>query len=462
MADEPAHERPPDRPPRLLLLALVTLSLGCLAAWGTRDAYRLNGDEPHYLALMTAISEHRTLELTAVYENDFPRLDPHTVPGVHGQFSRHGIGLAVLLLGPFLVGGPAGVRVASTLVVVPFALLTWLFAGSFGMTRRRRMLATALASLTVPVVAGATQVYPDLPAGVAALAGLAWFERVRRPRTVWTDAAGALAVALLPWLHFKLSVPALVLTGAVVVRMRRQGERDRIGVVAGLVGVSLALQVAYNLYAFGNPAGPIVRSLSEVSRTSAMVLTGLILDQRHGLLLLQPVLWITILFLPLFVRRRPALASLSLLMTAMLLVPNAMHINWFGGYSFAGRFGWSALCTLVVPMTFALAELDRRSSRTLTVCGSALLGLQCVLLGRAMFAGVGQELYNAPATTPVERYPFLFGPIGRVLPALYRLDEAVHRPVNYLWAGLAAGLLVAGIRLAARAENVGRTSTDCR
>src|SRR5262249_35411095 len=81
---------------------------------------------------------------------------------------------------------------------------------------------------------------------------------------------------------------------------------------------------------------------------------GLHFDEAQGLFFQQPLFVVGLLGLgPLF-RRDWRLGVLLAAVYASIVVPNAMHINWYGGASFVGRFVWPAALLWVFPLAYAV------------------------------------------------------------------------------------------------------------
>lgn len=449
------------QPVALLVVLFVALSMGCLAAWGTRAVYPMTGDEPHYIAISRAIVDHHTLEMTKTYEEIFASgerappgtpLDPensHTYPGPHGRHSVHSPGLPLLMAVPYAIGGPPAVRLGIVLLTASVVIAAWFAAGRFVTSLQHRFLATLAMTSTLPFLAAAGQVYPDLTAGIIGLTGLLWYQRIRRSTPVALDVAVTLMLAFLPWLQIKYSLPMFVIVIAATVRLVRRSAFGRALLVLLVTVGSVGALVTYNYWAFRNISGPYASDALVVGQKPAMVFLALIFDQKQGILFQGPVFWIGLLYFPRFARRLPSLAIAVVLTAGAFLLPNALHVNWFGGWGLVGRFEWAAAAVLLIPTAFGLGELVRAGQRWFVGVVGLLTALQLVLVTRLMFSGAGLEWMNtAPAET--SQYPFLYGRIGRLLPALYDVPLSKGYWPNLAWFIVAALVVGWGVVLAVR------------
>ncbi len=167
------------------------------------------------------------------------------------------------------------------------------------------------------------------------------------------------------------------------------------------------------------------------------ILLGLHLDQGQGIFSQQPLLLLGLVGLGTLVRddRRGALA-LGLLYSS-LLVPNAAHPNWYGGWSFVGRFHWSSFLLWLFPLAHLVRGMV--ATKTLKICFITLcvmeILLQCVLLRDWLF--VPDFLYP---TNHKSFWSFAFG----YLP-YFRANERwwVHVP-NWIAISICCGLVYYG------------------
>ena len=230
----------------------------------------------------------------------------------------HEPGLPLLLALPFFVGGTLGARLALCLMagVLALCVYRWL---------RTRTSASTAAWLTagltvgVPVSFGASQIYPDLTAGVVATGLLLWLftepaGRADRPAAApW--ALFWIAAGLLPWLNAKFLASTIALAVAALVVL---GTRTRVHERRAALATSLLVFVGpitlglLHWWAFGTILG--LRGVAELTTSpgrAAMMMLGLHLDQSQGMFWQQPLLLVGVAALVPFARRHPAIALIS-------------------------------------------------------------------------------------------------------------------------------------------------------
>lgn len=448
----------------MLLVLPAVVYVTTVLAWDRGNSLRLTGDEPHYAIIADSIVRDVDLDVRNNYAVDAERrvifgpVDPHSSNASGGRYSDHGVGLPFLLAPAFAGWGPVGARafLAAVVGLYPFAL--------FAAARRRvgelGALAIALTlSLALPFAAGAGQIYPDLLTGLCVLTALLLLDREwRRPHPRATIGAPAVALAallaLLPWLHLKNQAPAgLILAVWMAVRLWPAGTpatRVRRLVPCLLPVASMVLLAWYHASAFGTWTGPFRAGAQDASaKQVAMVLLGLHFDQAQGMFMQQPLLWVGLAGLGAFAVRERLGALLVAAVYASMIVPNAMHMNMYGGWSFAGRFAWSSFPLWVFPITAAFAALGarRRFEQAALLASSAFWS---VWLASTWLAAPAATFY--PRTPlALDRYTFA-PPLRAVLPSFVDVGGFVSHPSNWAVVWLASMVCAFGVDRALRAE----------
>ncbi|WP_343576111.1 hypothetical protein [Pseudomonas sp.] len=448
----------------LCLVIYLAFCLACLAIWQHRGINRVTGDEPHYLVITESLIKYGSLEVTQAYREEFTErtiypsgLAPagstpdasntHGIQGPNGLFSVHNIGLPLLLALPYWLGGVLGSKLFLLLLSSWAVVLAWKLARHFGLDGGTSIMAVLTLTVAMPLVPASNQIYPDLLAGLICLSGLYWLATPLQPRRPLSTLGYALAIAFLPWLQIKFSAAALLLVAAATWISARQHRNIALTLLWPLLfGLSITLLASYNLQAFGKVSGPYQAGALELSPTAMMVLLGLLLDQNQGMLLQNPMLLLGVLYLVPLLRRHPLLTCTWAMVFLAMLVPNALHPNWYGGGSFSGRFGWSAALCLFLPTLAALEPLrtlvGRRQLAFLLICLALLQGYFFM-----KYAWFGASLYNRSSELWLSAYTVLYGRVQNWLPALYNLDWAVSFAPNYLFAGLLPALVGYGTYL---------------
>src|SRR6266542_470196 len=313
------------------------------------------GDEPHYLMVAESLLRDHDLSLEKDYAearylafHDFP-LEPHyRVRGRGGEiYSLHAVGLSLLILPAYALGGYSGASLFMALLAaaVAFEIRELVRAGS-GNDGLAEGVGWAVA-LSPPLIHYVGLVFTEVPAALAVAFAL------RRLR--WGSAGAALAVGLvlacLPWLNVRYALlGAILLAYGLLVR---PGLGERVALVAPVAASTVGI-AAYHfiLYGFFSPSRVYGRRPEFSLGTLPEGLPGLLLDQEFGLLVYAPVF---ALALPGFIQhwrkdRRESLVVLALV-GAVFLTAGTWHM-WRGGWNPPARF--------LVPLVPVLALLVHR------------------------------------------------------------------------------------------------------
>ena len=438
------------------LLAAISIALAAGVYLARPEPFGLQGDEPHYLVMADSIVHDGTLDLRNAYARNkddshiFHGLTPHVRIVRHRWAPFHGVGLAIVLAGPYWLGGIVGAKLMLCLSASMLTLaLYWFLARRLPIEPAAWMTLGLVVCL--PFLFGASQIYPDLVGGTLAISLAVWLIHAgERPGTAAGWSLFWLAAGLFPWLNSKYlaSTAILVLWGlGIRWRDRRQGRRpsrleaDAIWLV--LVGVvSLAL---FHLWGVGTPLGPRrLREIASPFSRAAMIFLGLHFDQSQGMFLQHPLLLGGLAALPVFAWRRPLDAIGWSALYASLIVPNSLELARWGGGGPVGRFAWSAEWLWAIPIGVAIAEFPAallrlvRPAVFVSLAYQVLLGLRWLGNQPLLFPHFDENLALRDSLFPVSLRPFV--------PSFYLWDFSSYRtyPPNVEAYVLAAALVAIG------------------
>ena len=211
----------------------AVLAFGVFLAVWTGQFRPPTGDEPHYLVMAQSLLLDHDLKVANNYERgDYSAyyggpLGPQPAPaGVNGeQFSTTRQGSRVDRTA-FALGGYWAVVVWIAALTAMGTALVWKAGYLLTRDAGAAWFAWASVALTVPVVLHGTLVYPDPIAGVILAGGAVALVVVNERRRVdttprqqrqaspwpwWGSLGLGAAIALLPWLHTRLALPASIL-----------------------------------------------------------------------------------------------------------------------------------------------------------------------------------------------------------------------------------------------------------
>ena len=319
--------RLPRRQPSQLALAMAAVAVWtfvmALPAIGARATYgaRVTSDEPQYLT--TAISIGEDFDLDISDELDERRFEPYHEIDLNPQtielddsgrrISPHDPLLPTLLALPMRLGGWIAAKAALAVFAAAVAAATlWLAVRRFGVGVGGGGLVVGALFAAPPLVGYATQVYPEMPAALCVVLGLA---AVTGPLERTGRVLALASIVTLPWLSVKFVPVAAVIAVALVVRSwpdrRRQLALDlAVLAVAGAVYVAFHRSVygGWTAYASGDHFidGELMvlgRDPDYLGRSRRLV--GLLVDQGFGLAAWTPAYLLAVPALGALARRRP-------------------------------------------------------------------------------------------------------------------------------------------------------------
>ncbi len=443
------------RPTSLLLLLPMTISLIVVVFWHTHGTNPITGDEPHYLLVAESLLRDGDLEVINNYRADTPVArelpggaappDTHT----QGGHSIHGVGLPLLLLPAYALGGVLGAKLWLALLVGLAPLAIYRAARAILPGTRWPTAIAVLIGLGQPFVSAAGQIYPDMIAGLI----MFWLIADRLPspreglgvRAAWIN---ALLLAYLPWLHLKFLLPAAIICLGHRLETGRRGHRVATLAIlaASLFGLGL-----YNQWAFGIPLGPyqpgdITASPAQIG----MIFLGLHIDRMQGLFVQAPLFLLGVFGLAFFVAENKRLAIIAGLAYLAVILPHAAHTNWYGGTSFAGRFFWATALLWCLPLLSAVRHLRTRPRLLLGLLIVAALA-QAIFLAKVLIPN--GYTYNTTArgaanwlgSNPYSDFFDLPAILrAQLLPSFRDVDTYLRSPANWAYIGLLVGLGGAG------------------
>ena len=434
------------------------LGIGVRATYGGHAAV----DEPQYLLTAVSVWEDGDLDIADElagqrYRNFFDaELPMQTSPLDEGRrLSPHDPLLPILLAAPVGLGGWVGAKVAlSLLAAATSALLVWVAVRRFGVPVTVAGAGAALAGASPPLAVYGQQVYPELPAALALLAGVALATGpLRRPAL----AGLVVAVTALPWLGVKYLPVAAALVTVVLVRLVHDGRPRAVTGLSGGLAASGALYLLVHRLVWGGwtvySTGDHFTQTGEFSVVGvqpdylgrSLRLVALFVDRAYGLVAWQPA-WLLVV---------PAVAALCVwgarsarYRAAVVVVP--LLTGWavatwvaltMHGYWWPGRQVVVVLPLAALAVLWWLGRIVPRLQPAALALG--LLGV--VHLGVLLVDGWSREI------TWVVGFEFVDDPLYQVLRPVfpdYRADWPGFWLLHIGWVAVMLVLLLAGARTA--------------
>jgi len=278
-------------------------------------------------------------------------------------YSKHGLGLTLLVLPSFALGG-------RTLVVYFLNLLGALLALNVFCLARESTRKTVPAILTwmaftftIPFLAYSFLIFPELP---AALFVIYAFRRIRLwENNRWQVAAIGFSMAFLPWLHYRF----IPVTAGLLLYYLYQEYRHRTkhrSVDLAIVFSQLVIAAVSLMAFFYHRYGQITPNTSDHAGSNDFAGTlrgaaGLFYDEQWGLLIAAPIFVLAIVGVAVMALKRGW--RKDLLWLGIVFVPYfgviANYAQWWGEWCPPARYMVSTLPLLAMPFAISLEQINR-------------------------------------------------------------------------------------------------------
>jgi hypothetical protein len=364
------------KPPAAGLFATAFLFF---CVWGERvpGPAGPQGDEPHYLVMAQSLLSDGDLDLTDEFAaREYapfyggglaPHTSPNTPPG--RLYSMHSPGLPALLLPAYALGGYPGARVFVSALAALTGVLLHRLVRDVTKDERIAAAAWALATFTPPLAFYAVTLYPETP---AALAVVAFLVSARATPGAGALAAATALVVVLPWVHTKF-IP-LAIFGLAFTLLRPYRWAARAWATAALAA-SLVLLSFYFWSVYGSPSFRAALGPADVSlRRAPWGLAGALLDRQYGLLVVAPVLALAIPGGIALWRRHTGDALRAATLVALIVIPAAAYVGWWGGAAPPARYVLPVVGPLLLAVAI-VAPMTRDALAALGGIGFAVLAL---------------------------------------------------------------------------------------
>jgi hypothetical protein len=426
----------------------------------------VTGDEPHYLLLSYSLVKDRDFDLANNYnQRDYRAfypydIDPHTVSGTRGRaMLSHDVGLPILLVPGYALGGRIGATVELNIIAALLALGIYEAAIEVAASPTGAILAWGFFAFSAPLVIYESQIFPETAGVACALWAVILFSKFiksGKSALLWWL---AFLIALLPWLNmrFWIFVVALEFFIALYIIYHCKNWHECTANAAALtlpIGFTLLLFAWFDYVHFGTMlpnAGYLHEASTYFKFTHSKPISGalgLLFDRSVGVVPIAPVYLIAFAgLLPAF-RKAPWLVGS--LVAASLSYFLAMSFNeyWTGGWCPPARFSMGATALLTPAAALVVANRTQRWFLGVTGTWSFLVALVYTAFPRARYPVI---LDRAGFDLVLRKY--LGSNFDVFFPSMIRSDQTDYF-LAILW-----GISVAGcIWLLNRAE----TSTSPR
>jgi hypothetical protein len=428
------------------------------------------GDEPHYLIITQSLLIDRDLKIENNHKRgDYHRyyagpLAPHYIQrGRNGEiYSIHAPGLSALVAPAFAIAGYPGAVLFLIVLAACGSALAWHVAWLATRQPAAAWFGWAAVTWSATTIFHSFAVYPDGLGGILTLTGVWALIRARQERSSGVTSLrpwflhGA-ALALLPWMHSRFALLAGSLGALVLLRLpsTKNPAGKAVAFLAAPATSALAWMTFFLvIYGGIDPAAPYGTGTSREFSIGFVPggLTGLLFDQRFGLIANAPVLLFAFVGLAMMIRVRQVpneaaeavgladrrLSCELLFVMVPYLITATTYAMWWAGSSAPARFAAPAVLMLAIPCAVAWAGLRDRATRTVAAGALAFTGFLSFVL--VTTAG-GRLAFNTRETTAIWLdWASRLTSLGEGLPFWYRGREAAFARDVAIWA---AALLLA-------------------
>jgi hypothetical protein len=365
------------------------------------------GDEPHYLAATQSILKDFDLRVANNYANGeyldyFPgRLEPHFLKrSTSGDiYSIHAPGVSIVVLPAFAIAGYVGAVLTIILIAAVTAAVTWRLAWRVSGSVAGAWAGVAAVFATTPYFFHSFTIYPEIIGGLCVACGAWVLIELADGRDVapWSLIAAGAALALLPWLHSRFAVIAVVL-GLVIV-MRLVARASAIAQIARFLCVPAVAGIAWFAFfwlIWGSPS-PIAPYGADTSTSSSYILRGLIgllVDQQFGLVTTAPIYLLAIAGVVILGQQRPRLTAELLLIVVPYAVAVASYAMWWAGSAAPARFLIAVLPLAALPISILFRAAPGTGFSRWPILTMVLLIVSVGLVLPRAFVEGGRFIYN--------------------------------------------------------------------
>jgi hypothetical protein len=439
---------------RLILFSILFISSSIIATRFQTWLTPVTGDEPFYL--MTAISIWRDYDLdesnnydqkqylefsppcsTIVQSNfageltspgfmapgllpcsgreswSFP-LPPHNSTEVKqsGMFTKHGLGLSILIAPFYALSGRSGVMLVLTIIYSLLGVNIFMLLNDIYKMPFLSSIVTLATILSCPFICYSSLIFPSL---TAALLFTYSFRQIRllsmgeKSLTPTRYLLVGLSIGILPWLHsiyILLSVPlvlyyvcgkpAYILCENCLNKVDNQISRNQskgYWLLWTMLAITFSGIIYYYLWLYGTPL-PNTQDHAGFTNIDKLPLNalGLILDQKWGLLPFAPIYFIAFIGIVLFYFdqfktlniRQENFGKWSLYCSITYLIVIASYNQWWGEWCPPSRYIVPVLPLLIIYLQYGIMRLNvslKITSKILfTILGAYTFLVTCLIL----------------------------------------------------------------------------------
>jgi hypothetical protein len=315
-------------------------------------------------------------------------------------YSKHGLGLSLLVLPAYIIGDRLLTVYFLNLLAAILAANIYLLAREATGKLLPAILTWIAFSFTAPIMAYSFLIFPELP---VALFIIYAFRRIRLWHNNWLQVAGiGFSIAFIPWMHYRFIPVSAALFLYYMWQENSQPTKQRFRnyiIMAAQVAASALLLMAffYQRYQQITPNASDHAGSSDLAGTIRGAV-GSLIDEQWGLFVAAPIFVLTIVGVIMMAMKKQQ--RKDLLWLAIVFLPYfgviANYAQWWGEWCPPARYLTSVLPLLALP--FALA-IDSFKAVAYKIVYLAIYAVLLLTSFAVMYGFIYQPrwMYNQPS-----------------------------------------------------------------
>lgn len=354
----------------LFFIFLVSFFIFYLVGLNRAEKLIPSGDEPHYLIITKSIAEDGDFDLKNNYtQNQFNEfghatIDYHLSPNLKDQnkfYSVHNIGLPILLVPGYILGGIKGAIVCINIIAALSALLIFIIAYEI---TKNKISATIiwLVSFIIPISLYSAAIFTEMPLFLLSLLLIYILLQYSKQPKRYLILLFSIICALLLWLHVKYAVTAFVFLISMIVLFKNYRLKNiLILLIFPLLSYVLLILLFgrwYGLYSLTAqyPLG-LFTSTDTISPISIFKgIFGILIDKAFGVLVFAPVYIFSFSGLYFLFKDNKKIAIGSIIVFLVTIFSFGMNIKYLG-WCPVGRFAIPILSILTLWLIYSYKYL---------------------------------------------------------------------------------------------------------
>jgi len=360
----------------------------------------LSGDEPYYLVVASSLLNHQTFAVSAFFKAAEP--DPnftfpygfysnpsswHPLAGTNildePVYTHHSIGLSLLLLPGYAVGGINGSLIVLTTAFSFLGVVIFNFCSKFTNTKSS-IVTTLVIGFGTILFTFSSSLYPEIVMALFLLTCLYLFF-YKKNNFLFTSIIGSLlgfSILLKP----SFGIFSLFLLPLMIIILLKNNKKSIITLI-GFFLLFLILSLFYNDMAFGNftsfgSYGGIVENRLDTYSSSgerlnllAHGLMNYLFGQSYGLFVFSPILLFSIFGFPLFWKYNKSIALTFIIVFTSFLAIHSMFHPYAAVWTMPSRYIVPILPLLAIPLCLLFERFSKNIVFNIGFFVTVLIGL---------------------------------------------------------------------------------------